>query len=132
MDYLFIQNNLDPFDTFLSLTNNAPKQLKYLNDDESYSYLYNQLKTKVNTKQLLNNIKLDYLLKNKMKPKIWWDYSLSKEDRNKYFDIFNKQYSIDSITFHNYSYIDTINNEIILFVYKDNKVTVYKTKELQS
>ena len=130
MNFLFIENELDPFETFLSLTKNAPKQLKYLNDDESYSYLYNELKTKVNARKLLNNIKLDYLLKNKMKPKIWWDYSLTKEDRNKYFTIFNEQYNIDSITYHNYSYVDVIDNEIILFIYKDNKVTVYKTKEL--
>jgi hypothetical protein len=75
---------------------------------------------------LLNNIKLDYLLKNKIKPKIWWDYTLSKEDKNIYFDIFNKEYNIDSITFYNYSYLDIIDKKINLFIYKDNKVTHLK------
>ena len=126
MEYLFIESKLDPFDTFLQLTSNSKKELKYLNDDESYKYLFEQLKDKVNEKEFLNNIKLDYLLKNKMKPKIWWDYSLSKEERNNYFNLFNKQYNIDSITFYNYSYIDIIDDEVCLFIYKDNKATLYR------
>jgi radical SAM superfamily enzyme YgiQ (UPF0313 family) len=126
LNYLFIQNKLDPFDTFLQLTTNSEKELKYLNDDEAYKYLFEQLRNKVNEQELLNNIKLDYLLKNKMKPKIWWNYTLSKEERNNYFNLFNKKYNIDSITFYNYSYLDVIDDEAHLFIYKDNKVTLIR------
>ena len=70
LEYLFLENKLDPFETFFMLTNNSNKELKYLNDDESYKYLYDQLKDKVDSKRFLNIIKLDYLLKNKMKHKI--------------------------------------------------------------
>lgn len=126
MNYLFVTNNLNPFDTFLALSNKANKQLKHLNDDESYKHLFDTLKDKVNEEKLLDVIKLDYLLKNKIKPKIWWNYPLSKEDKNNYFDIFNKEYNIDSITFYNYSYLDIIDHKICLFIYKDNKVTYFK------
>jgi len=130
LEYLFIDKKLDPFDTFLRLTTNSKKELKYLNDDETYKYLYESLKDMVNEKEFLDIIKLDYLLKNKMKPKIWWDYSLSKEERSNYFNLFNKEYNIDSITFYNYSYVDIIDNEICLFIYKDNKVALLKTSLL--
>lgn len=123
LNYLFIQNKLNPFDTFLQLSNNSLKPLKYLNDDEAYKYLFEQLKDKVKEKQLLDNIKLDYLLKNKIKPKIWWEYTISREERNNYFILFNKQYNIDSLTLYNYSYLDVINDRITLFIYKNNSVT---------
>lgn len=126
LKYLFIDNKLDPFETFLQLANNSKKELKYLNDDESYKYLFNSLKDKVNEEEFLNLIKLDYLLKNKMKPKIWWNYALSKEEKSKWFELFNQKYNIDSITFYNYSYLEVTNNETTLFIYKDNKVTQYK------
>ena len=127
MEYLFINNKLNPFDTFLELSNKVIKPLKYLNDDEAYKHLFETLKDRVNSTELLDTIKLDYLLKNKLKPKIWWNYSIGKEERNKLFDIFNKKYNIDSITFHNYSYLDIIYNEIHLFIYKNNTVTHLKT-----
>ena len=122
LEYLFIIKNLNPFDTFLKLTINSEKQLKYLNDDEAYKYLFEQLKDQVNEKEYLDLIKLDYLLKNKMKPKIWWNYSISKEERNIYFKLFNDKYNIDSVTFYNYSIVDVINDKIHLFIYKDNRV----------
>ena len=126
LEYLFIKKKLIPFDTFLLLTRNASKELKYYNDDEAYKYLFDTLKDKVNESELLNYIKLDYLLKNKIKPKIWWEYSLNKEDRNKYFKLFNSKFNIDLQTFYNYSYLDIIDNNILLFIYKDNKVTLLK------
>jgi integrase len=52
MEYLFIKNNLDPFDTFLKLTNQSNKELKYLNDDESFSYLFHTLKDGLNEKTI--------------------------------------------------------------------------------
>jgi len=127
MEYLFIENKLDPFETFLKLKNNSSKQLKYLNDDESYKYLYNTLKNEVNETEFLYNIKLDYLLKNNIKPKIWWDYSLSKEDLKEYFKIFNIGHNIDSLTFYNYAHLEKHDNELLLFIYKNNKVTLLKS-----
>lgn len=126
LEYLFITKKLDPFETFFKLTNESNKQLKFLNDDEAYKYLFETLKDYVDQNKFLDFIKLDYLHKNKMKPKIWWDYSISKEDRNKYFELFNKQHNIDSITFHNYSIVDIIDNNICLFIYKDNTVNYLK------
>ena len=125
---MFVTKKLDPFEIFFKLTSDSKKELKYLNDDESYSYLFNELKDVVDEKEFLDCIKLDYLLKNKMKPKIWWDYEISKENRNKYFKLFNQQYNIDSITYYNYSIVDIINNNVYLFTYKDNKVTYLKIK----
>lgn len=127
LEFLFLRSNLNPFDTFLELSVKSAKKLKYLNDDEAYKYLYETLKDKVNKEKYLNAIKLDYLLKNNIKPKIWWDYTLSKDSKNKYFEIFNKKYNIDQLTFFNYSYIDIFNDELYLFVYKENKVTLYKS-----
>ena len=70
---------------------------------------------------------MDYLLKNKIKPKIWWDYSITKEDLKTYFNIFNNEHNIDSMTFYNYSHIEKQKNKLILFVYKNNKVTIYES-----
>lgn len=126
LEYLFIKKKLIPFDTFLYLSSNTNKDLKYYNDDEAYKYLFDSLKDKVNEKELLNYIKLDYLLKNKLKPKIWWETSLSKEDKSKYFKLFNSKFNISLQTFYNYSYLDIIDGNILLFIYKDNKVTLLK------
>lgn len=126
MEYLFINKKLDPFDTFLLLNTNNTKELKYLNDDESYKYLYECLKDQVNEKEYLDVIKMDYLLKNKIKPRIWWEYTISKEDKNKYFDLFNKNHNIDNFTFYNYGYLDIIDNHPCLFIYKDNLVEFIK------
>jgi len=127
MNYLFIENNLDPFNTFLKLATNSNKELKFLNDDEAYKHLYETLKDEVHDDKLLYNIKLDYLLKNKIKPKIWWDYPITKEELKKYFNIFNKEHNIDLNTFYNYSHIERYNNELLLFIYKNNKVTLLKS-----
>jgi hypothetical protein len=124
MEYLFIKNNLDPFDTFLKLTNQSNKELKYLNDDESFSYLFHTLKDGLNEKEYLDVIKLDYLLKNKIKPKIWWENKINKEEKQKYFELFNKNFAIDNYTFYNYGYLDIINDKIYLFIYKNNTVRV--------
>ena len=126
INYLFIEKQLNPFEIYLKLTEGSKKDLKYLNDDESYKYLYDSLKYLVDEKVYLDLIKLDYLLKSKMKPKIWWNYGISKEDRSNYFKSFNKKYSIDSLTFYNYSYLDIINDEVCLFIYKNNNVTLLK------
>jgi radical SAM superfamily enzyme YgiQ (UPF0313 family) len=126
MEYIFIKNNLNPFDTFLLLESTSSKELKYLNDDESYKHLYNTLKDNFDNDEYLDVIKLDYLLKNKLKPKIWWDKTITREDKNKYFELFNKKYGIDNFTFYNYGYLDIINNEVCLFIYKNNDVKFIK------
>lgn len=122
MDFLFIKNKLNPFETFLTLQKKSNTPLKYLNDDLSYMHLFNTLKDQVNEQEYLDAIKLDYLLKNKMKPKIWWKQMISKEDKNKYFELFNKEYGIDNFTFYNYSYIDIISGNLYLFIYKNNHI----------
>lgn len=126
MEFLFIKNKLNPFKTFLKLSLNSTTSLKYLNDDESYKYLYEELKDQVNDSEYLDVIKLDYLLKNKLKPKIWWKQTFNKEEKNNYFELFNSKYNIDNFTFYNYSYLDKINDDIYLFIYKDNMVKVIK------
>ena len=60
-----------------------------------------------------------------MKPKIWWNYCISKEEKKHYFTIFNEKYNIDSLTFYNYSYLDVIDGEVYLFIYKDNNVSIH-------
>ena len=124
MEYLFIKNKLNPFETFLFLKESSKIELKYLNDDQSYKHLYDTLKNKVDENEFLDVIKLDYLLKNKLKPKIWWESNISKEDKQKYFELFNRKYNIDNFTFYNYSHLDKINTSIYLFIYKNNKVEI--------
>ena len=125
LNFLFIENQLNPFDTFFKLTTNCFKELKHLNDDEAYKYLFETLKDYVNEKELLDAVKWDYLNKNKLKPKIWWPYSLSKAEKEKYFILFKDKYKIDSLTFYNYSYLEIIFNKIHLFTYKNNNLTIY-------
>ena len=124
MHFLFIENNLNPFDTFLKLKRTSSKELKYLNDDEAYKHLYLTLKDALDEEKYLDNIKLDYLLKNKIKPKIWWDYTLTKETIKTYIERFNNENNIDLHTLINYSHFEIINNQIHLFIYKNNSVTL--------
>ena len=124
MEFLFIKNKLDPFETFLTLYKKSQIKLKYLNDHESYQHLYDCLKHLVNEKEYLDVIKLDYLLKNKIQPKIWWPQIITKDKKHDYFKRFNEEYSIDNYTFYNYSYLDIINDELYLFIYKYNNVEV--------
>ena len=121
MEYLFLEKKLNPFQTFFKLANNCDTKLKYLNDDESYKYLYEQLNNSVNSHEYLDKIKLDYLLKNTIKPKIWWNINI---DKNKYFKLFKDKYNIDQLIYYNYSHLDLIDNKIYLFIYKNNTVNI--------
>lgn len=127
MKFLFIDCKLNPFDTFFALTNNSITKLKSMNDDVAYKYLFESLQSKVDSSKLLYNIKLDYLLKNRIKPKIWWNNDTSKEELQSYYEIFNKEHNVDSLTFYNYAHIEKYNNELLLFIYKENKVTLLKS-----
>ena len=124
IEYLFIKNNLDPFETFLKLTNESKEELKYLNDDKSYKHLFDTIKDQVNEYEYLDAIKLDYLLKNNIKPKIWWDNKITAKEKQKYFKLFNEKFGIDNYTFYNYGYLDVIDNKIYLFIYKNNSIRV--------
>ena len=73
----------------------------------------------MNEKEYLDTIKLDSLSKNKLKPKIWWEQIITREEKQRYFEMFNIAYGIDNFTFYNYSYLDIINDQIYLFIYKN-------------
>lgn len=130
MKYLFIDNKLNPFDTFLNLTIYLEKT-KPVNEyqfDELTKAFYEFLSKKIKNKgELLFTIKDDYLTKNRIKPKIWWDKDITRDERLEVYKMFAKEYNLNIDTLFNYGLLEKYNNRYMLIDYKEFK-KYYLTK----
>lgn len=92
MKYLFEGEHRDPFETFKKLGN-------YLRENETMALQPGDLAKALflalgsqDEKRLLYLIKQDYLIFSKLKPNLWWEYEISKEEKAKIFQKFQKVY----------------------------------------
>ena len=128
MDYLFNTLKLDPFDTFYEvikemtnndLTNNVLS--KYQVADLNL-LLYNTLKSYVPDQELLMFIiKMDYLSRSKIKPKIFWVNKITREERKEIYSILSEKEQIDINELYNYGYIDCLGKTYFIINYKTHK-----------
>ncbi|MBQ6817670.1 MAG: DUF4080 domain-containing protein [Bacilli bacterium] len=129
INYLFNELKLNPFDTFLNLMKMI-EQIKPLNQlqfDELTRAFYYFLSLDVSDKEkLLFIIKEDYLTKNKIKPKIWWHPTVTREIRREIYLIFKEKYNLNIDELYKYAHLEKYNNEYLLINYKT--FTKYKIR----
>lgn len=128
MNYLFIDLKLNPFDTFYNfikdMTNDYP--LSHYQFPELTNLLYNSISKLVDNKErLFYIIKKDYLTRTKIKPKIFWKSTITREERNHIYKELSNRENIDINELYNYAYLDkyTYNNKTTYFIinYKTHK-----------
>lgn len=126
--YIFKELNLNPYDTFKAITEYIQSfgEFNSFQFDEITRLLYESLIPFVNDKEkLFFVIKQDYLTKNKIKPKIWWDSNISKQEKAFIFNKFirkNKELTEDIL--YKYSKLERYKNEYFLVTYYE-KVNTY-------
>ena len=129
INYLFNELKLNPFDTFLNLMKMI-EQIKPLNQlqfDELTRAFYYFLSLDVSDKEkLLFIIKEDYLTKNKIKPKIWWHPTVTREIRREIYLIFKEKYNLNIDELYKYAHLEKYTNEYLLINYKT--FTKYKIR----
>ncbi len=92
MKHLFEEQHRDPYETFKKLGN-------YLRENEAMALQPGDLAKALfialgnqDGKRLLYLIKQDYLIFSKLKPSLWWEYEISKEEKALVFKKFQKLY----------------------------------------
>lgn len=121
INYLFNDLKLNPFDTFLYTMEQIEKEnnLRSLQFDELTKIFYESLSSIVQNKELLLFIiKEDYLTKNKIKPKIWWESTITREERRKVYLYFKDNYNLNIDELYKYAHLEKYNNEYLLINYK--------------
>ena len=117
--YLFKERKLNPYETFLKIS-------RFLNGKNINSYqpwqvaqiLYLSLKEEKD-EELLYAIKQDYLTTHKIRPKIWWDSDIGKNEKAAAFRKFIDKYpKLNLDLLYRYSRIERLRNQYFLVVYK--------------
>lgn len=133
MLYLFDHLKLDPFDTFLYLIENIEKEylLKDLQFDQLTKLFYQLLSQLViNKEELLFIIKEDYLLRNRIKPKIWWQQNISRPERRSVYLIFKDKFNLNIDNLYKYAHLEKYQNDYLLIDYKSFNSYHLKVKDL--
>ena len=131
---LILSNNSNPFDFFLKLyeyhENNSIIFKKYQLSD-----LFINIKNFLRDINLFNqkiddSLKLDYLSYNKIKPKIYWENLLNKQEILREFFSINNTYPIDLL--YKYSLVTKYQSGYLIVIYlPDNKI-MYSFKDNQT
>ncbi len=137
--YLFTNYQIDPFSLFMNITNYFKKQNIYINKlqfDELAKHLYESISLNVddiNKEELLFIIKQDYLSRLNIRPKLFWESNITKQERRLfYLEISEKlNLNIDEL-YKNSRYEYFIkNNKIYYYLITYNpKEEYYYEKEL--
>lgn len=132
--YIFKDLKLNPYETFKNITLYINKFGDWRNFqfDEITKLLFesivetNKENPNFNKEKLFYIIKQDYLTKNNIKPKIWWDNNISKGEKNFIFDKFIKTYQdLNKDILYKYSKLEKYENEYFLVTYLNN-IKTYK------
>lgn len=128
----FIFNDLasNPYYTFLELDIFIENQNKGYQNTQIHDLaiiLQNFLQQKTNNSYLIFLIKRDYLKFFRVRPKIYWDYSFTREQKKNIYEAFTKHYTDLSIeTLYRYGYILHYENHYFVIIYKNNINTYYE------
>ena len=89
------------------------KRLFYFVDDESIIY----------------SLKKDYLNRSKIKPKIFWDNLIDKQEKRKVFEQLSNKNNVDINIFYKYSVLIKYKSEYYITIYKNFSNTSYTIKD---
>lgn len=124
--FKLLTKNLDsPFDFLLDLGN------YYLDNDYSF-HRYQLFEVFKILEDFLNNdfiyeLRYDYLKYSKIKPKIYWENTISKNEILRDFYKVNKSYSIDDL--YKYSVVTNYYNDFLICIYKNNTPNIFIHKK---
>ena len=101
------------------------KALKELGLD-NYSLVVPSVKNK---DELLFILKQDYLLKNKIKPKIWWERNITREERLEVYKNFSDEFDLNNEQLFRYGHLEKLGSNYFLVNYKTNEHYHLKIKK---
>lgn len=137
--YLFNNYNIDPFSLFMNITlyfKNNNIDFRKIQFDELTKHLYESISINVdgiNKDQLFFIIKQDYLSRLNMRPKLFWDSNISKQERREMYILLSKKFNLNiDLLYKNSRYEYFIKDNIMhvyLITYNPKKEYYYK-KEL--
>lgn len=137
--YLFTNYKIDPFSFFMNITlffKNNNIDFKKIQFDELTNYLYESISNcvnDINKDELFFIMKQDYLSRLDLRPKIFWNNNISKQDRREmYLELSNKFNLNIDLLYKNARYEYFIKDNIMyiyLITYNPKKEYYYK-KEL--
>lgn len=126
IEYLFDDLKLNPYYTFLKIVRfigiNLFSKLQF---DELALNLYESLKDEVGD-YLLFIIKQDYLMKTNVKPKLFWDSTISRKERHQiYLSFINEYPELNLDILYRYSHLEKYQNQYFIVSYKPLKKIFY-------
>lgn len=128
MNYLFKTLKLNPYDTFLKISNYVlNSKLNKYQFDEIASILYNSLKKDLeDSEYFLWLIKQDYLLKFNIRPKIFWRQTITRQERSEIYNKFiNKCPNLIINDLYNYAQLEKYKDSYFLVMYKPIKQILF-------
>lgn len=131
---LILSKNSNPFDFFLKLYEyHENKNITYKN--YQLSDLFINIKNflcdiNLFDQKIDDSLKIDYLSYNKIKPKIYWDNKLHKQDILREFFSINNTYPID--TLYKYSLVTKYQSGYLIVIYLPNEKIMYSFKDNQA
>ncbi len=91
--------------------------------------VYQRLFDFLNNETIIYSIKKDYLNRSKVKPKIFWNNEINRQEKRKVFERLSNENKIDINIFYKYSVIIKYKNEYYITVYKNLKNNSYTIKD---
>ena len=123
MDYLFNELKLDPFETFKFAYDDMNIDMSKCQFDELTKMFYESLaKLVLNKDDLLFKIKEDYLTRIKIKPKIWWNPGIDRNERKEMYILFSLTYHLNIDDLYKYGHLEKNDSTYLLICYKSNKI----------
>ena len=106
----------------------------YLNNNLSFKGyqiedVYQRLFDFIKDNTIIYTLKKDYLNRSKIKPKIFWNNVIDKQEKRKVFEVLSSIHNMDINLFYKYSVIIKYDKEYYITVYKDLKNTSYIIKD---
>ena len=116
----------NPYQFFLQIgkdyiKNNYP--MHHYQIEDVYNYLFPHL-----TKKEQYLILIDYLRRSKIKPKIFFQNNISKQERSNIIEQLSNLYHLDTNILYKHSTLIKHQNEYTLALYQNNQSTLYNIK----
>ncbi|MFA7076114.1 MAG: radical SAM protein [Candidatus Izemoplasmatales bacterium] len=136
---MIMENTSNPFNFFLELSNYFKKHnydYKKYQLFDLFVYLRNYLiDSNIINKNIEDSLKLDYLKYNKIKPKIYWDKNIKKQDIIRKFHLNNPDLNLDQL--YKYSLVTNYKDGYLIALYFPNKKDFFyysdnKTKRISA